>query len=250
MDLKKIYKNSIEEYNKTPLATEDKWILEFSKYTFFQFEKINEILKNKSDILDIGTGSGILPICLKKLGHNVTTIDHNVTGGNSLKNINIFDIESKNVDLNSGVLPFNDNSFNVIYMGDVIEHLPNSPKKIIAECSRLLKPNGRMIVSTPNSLRLIGRLKLLLGNSTWPKIETFYYDEYNGTHHHEYTPNELKFVFTDNKFMIEKIHFFEQNLIVDKRLNSLIGKIIKNILKIILNFAPELRSNIILIVKN
>ena len=48
MDLKKIYKNSIEEYNKTPLATEDKWILEFSKYTFLQFEKINEILKNKS----------------------------------------------------------------------------------------------------------------------------------------------------------------------------------------------------------
>ena len=135
-------------------------------------------------------------------------------------------------------------------MGDVIEHLPNSPKKILLECNRVLKKNSKMIVSTPNSLRLIVRLKTLFGYSPWPEIKTFYYDDYNGTHHHEYSLNELKFVFTDNQFMIEKIHLFEQNLIVDKRLNSFFGKIIKKILLLILNFTPKLRSNIILVVKN
>ena len=76
---------------------------------------------------------------LKKKNYNVITIDNFETGGNALSNINLFKIKNKNVDLNNGRLPFQDNEFDAINMGDVIEHLPNSPKKVMMECNRVLK---------------------------------------------------------------------------------------------------------------
>jgi len=250
VDLKKIYNQVIEEYNKTLLSVKFGWKHTYEEYTLKQITILYKLINSKSKILDIGTGSGIIPITFKKLGCEVITIDYKETSGEALDNIKLFGLKSLNVNLNEGKLPFESEYFDLIYMGDVIEHLPNSPKKILLECNRVLKKNSKMIVSTPNSLRLIVRLKTLFGYSPWPEIKTFYYDEYNGTHHHEYSLSELKFVFTDNQFMIEKIHFFEQNLKVDKRLNSLFGKIIKKILLLILNFTPKLRSNIILVVKN
>ncbi len=39
--------------------------------------------------------------------------------------------------------------FDVIFLGDVIEHVP-SPRTLIEECSRILKKGGVMIISTPN----------------------------------------------------------------------------------------------------
>lgn len=40
-------------------------------------------------------------------------------------------------------------SFDAITLNNVIEHLPN-PRETIAECRRLLKPAGRLVVITPN----------------------------------------------------------------------------------------------------
>jgi|TARA_B100001057_G_scaffold481685_1_gene555999 2-polyprenyl-3-methyl-5-hydroxy-6-metoxy-1,4-benzoquinol methylase len=249
IDLKKIYLEVLNEYNKTPHATKDGWRRDYSDYTFKQIEMINNIIKSGDKILDIGTGSGIVPICFNKIGYDVTTIDYDESGGNSLKNIDIFKIKNQNVNLNHGRLPFENETFNIINLGDVIEHLPNSPKKILKECNRVLKKNGYFLVSTPNSTRLINRLKLLIGHSVWPDIKSFYDDEYNGTHHHEYTYDELIFVLNDNGFKKDNIHFFEENLNIDNRLNSFTGKIIKKFLKVILFIVPRLKSNMILRVK-
>ncbi len=244
--LEKIYFETLQEYNNTPLAKDEGWTREYSKYTFTQIKMINEVLIKDAKILDIGTGSGIVPIFFKKKNYNVITIDNFETGGNALSNINLFEIKNKNVDLNKGHLPFEDNEFDVINMGDVIEHLPNSPKKVMIECNRVLKKNGHILISTPNSIRLINRLKLMFGNSVWPKIETFYFKDYNETHHHEYTLKELKFVLNDNGFSIDKIKFFEENINIDNRLNSFYGKFIKILLNLTLNLIPKLKSNMII----
>ena len=248
-NLKTIYLQALDDYNKTPLAYKEGWVQKFSNYSLLQILKINDVLNENNKILDIGTGSGIVPIVFKKMGFDICTIDYVVTGGNALNNIDLFNIPNKNVNLNNSILPFDNNSFDVIFMGDVIEHLPNSPKKIIKEFYRILKPGGYMVISTPNSLRLIGRIKLLFGHSIWPSLESFYNSEYNETHHHEYTPNELKFVFNDNGFKIDNLTFFEENLNVDKRFDSFLGRFIKFILNSILMVIPRLKSNMILTVK-
>lgn len=248
-NLKNVYQETLNEYNKTPLATKDGWYRDYSEYNLKQIEMISSVINFDDKILDIGTGSGIIPIFFNKIGYDVTTIDYVESGGNSLKNIDIFKIKNQNVDLNQGSLPFEDETFNIINLGDVIEHLPNSPKKILKECNRVLKKNGYFLVSTPNSTRLINRLKLFIGHSVWPDIKSFYDDEYNGTHHHEYTYDELIYVLNDNGFKKDNIHFFEENLNIDNRLNSFIGKFIKIFLKFILLIVPSLKSNMILRVK-
>lgn len=50
---------------------------------------------------------------------------------------------------NSYPYPFEDNSFDSIVAGEIIEHIPNLDA-FMKEVHRILKPNGRFILSTPN----------------------------------------------------------------------------------------------------
>ncbi|MCA1831923.1 MAG: class I SAM-dependent methyltransferase [Actinomycetota bacterium] len=48
-------------------------------------------------------------------------------------------------------LPFPDASFDAVVSLQVIEHL-SGPRDFVAECARVLRPGGRLIMSTPNRL--------------------------------------------------------------------------------------------------
>ncbi len=57
-------------------------------------------------------------------------------------------VEWVQADLNNP-LPFSDASFDVVVSTEVIEHLEN-PRAVVREFNRLLKPSGRVILTTPN----------------------------------------------------------------------------------------------------
>ena len=44
---------------------------------------------------------------------------------------------------------YEDNFFDVVFLGDIIEHVPN-PRELLIESKRILKKDGMLIVSTPN----------------------------------------------------------------------------------------------------
>jgi len=46
-------------------------------------------------------------------------------------------------------LPFKDDSFNVVIIKHIVEHLPD-PKKAIEEIARVMEPGGTLILATPN----------------------------------------------------------------------------------------------------
>jgi len=52
--------------------------------------------------------------------------------------------------LNEQSLPFADNRFDAVIAGDVIEHLEN-PSQFLRETHRVLKMNGRLVISTPQA---------------------------------------------------------------------------------------------------
>lgn len=57
-------------------------------------------------------------------------------------------------------IPFRNESFDIIVCGEILLYLPN-PRQILAECCRLLRPGGMLLVYNPISRfpKIIGKLK-------------------------------------------------------------------------------------------
>ena len=59
-------------------------------------------------------------------------------------------------------LPFEDDSFDVVVVAEVLEHI-RFPEQLLSEAKRVLVPGGTLIGSVPNCYRLKSRLRFLLG---------------------------------------------------------------------------------------
>jgi len=61
-------------------------------------------------------------------------------------------------------LQFDDESFDVVVAGELLEHL-RDPHRLATEIKRVLKPGGTFVASVPNAFRLKGRLRFLAGRA-------------------------------------------------------------------------------------
>jgi 2-polyprenyl-3-methyl-5-hydroxy-6-metoxy-1,4-benzoquinol methylase len=61
-------------------------------------------------------------------------------------------------------LPFEDESFDAVVAGEILEHV-RFPDEVVGEIGRVLRPGGVVVGSVPNAFRLKNRLKFLLGRS-------------------------------------------------------------------------------------
>ena len=98
------------------------------------------------DLLDFGAGTGQFTIRLRDGGRyrSVTGADLFARSGTVPA-----DIGWVQGDLNER-LPLRDGSFDLIVAAEVIEHLEN-PRAMCREIFRLLRPGGRLVLSTPNN---------------------------------------------------------------------------------------------------
>lgn len=69
------------------------------------------------------------------------------------------------VEIHEGVsldeaLPFESESYDLVIMTEILEHLPNHFQSL-REVARIIKPNGYLITTTPNTARLHSRISFL-----------------------------------------------------------------------------------------
>jgi 2-polyprenyl-3-methyl-5-hydroxy-6-metoxy-1,4-benzoquinol methylase len=174
-------------------------------------------------LLDVGTGSGVVPRALQLMGAEVHSVDFPKTGGTeALSRLMGLGIKGYYADFGGDGVPVAEGSIDVVFCGNIIEHLPHTPRYFLAEARRVLKPGGHLVIDTKNAVDLKTRLKMLGGISNWPAIEGVYEHEYNYYHHKEYTLDELAEAVKRSGFEIrERISeevFFRRSL---KRLGSL-----------------------------
>jgi len=121
----------------------------------------------------------------------------------------------RHFNVETDVFPYADETFDVVLMGEILEHLTVNPSHALSEIHRVLKPGGSVIITTPNVLACQNFLKLAVGQNIYDR-----YSEYGvyGRHNREYTPTEiLEFLrachFAPTMMRVEDIHPHSRRLI-------------------------------------
>ena len=102
---------------------------------------VNSLQPAKGSILDIGAGTGDFLSVVKENGWNTIGVEPS----EKAKAI----AQKKGVSFVEQTSELENNSFDVITMWHVLEHVPNLDNQI-KELKRLLKPNGSLIIAVPN----------------------------------------------------------------------------------------------------
>jgi 2-polyprenyl-3-methyl-5-hydroxy-6-metoxy-1,4-benzoquinol methylase len=125
------------------------------------------------DILDVGCGSGLNSAVLAAKGHRVRGVDLSQA---AIERYRSRGFEGSVGDFDNG-LNYPDASFDVVFCSEVIEHM-TSPEILAAEMSRILRPGGLLVLSTPNSAfwlyRVLGLLGYTVGELQHPKHFQFF----------------------------------------------------------------------------
>jgi SAM-dependent methyltransferase len=110
------------------------------------------------EILDVGCGSGTNSRALAAKGHKMHGIDISEA---AIARYRSHGFEGRVVNLEIGI-DYPNSSFDLVFCSEVIEHM-TSPEVLAAEMHRVLRPGGRLVLSTPNSAFWLYRVLAIFG---------------------------------------------------------------------------------------
>jgi SAM-dependent methyltransferase len=167
-------------------------------------------------VLELGANPYFMTLLVQKyLGYHVTAANffgdyRDETGGQGETTIrsarygetHAFPFKIFNVEIDP--YPYDDAEFDVVLCCEILEHLVSDPSHLMSESHRVLKPNGCLIVTTPNVTRLENVVKIVRGQNLHHPY--FGFGVY-GRHNREYTATELG--------QLLGVHHFETTVVVD-----------------------------------
>ncbi len=153
----------------------------------------------RGPLLEIPAGEGALAWQLHKLGYSVTAGDIDPTF------CKVRVIPCIHLDLNRR-FPIEDEKFGFVSCVEGIEHLQDH-FEFVRECHRVLKPGGRLVLSTPNILNLASRLKFLMSGfySLVPRPINEFSLVPVFDHIHPQTYYQLRYMLHTQGFEIERV---------------------------------------------
>ncbi len=113
---------------------------------------LREVPGQCSHVLDVGCGRAWVAAMLCPRNIHVCSLDISPTNPSKALQTYPFSNHSA-VAADAMSLPFADNSFDCVIASEIIEHLPH-PELFVPELLRVLKPGGRLLVSTPYKEKL------------------------------------------------------------------------------------------------
>jgi len=168
---------------------------EFKPFRYSSHEKIISLVKPNSKVLDIGCASGYIASQLKKKNCEVTGIDNSKEylkeAKKHCKEVQLLDISRETPK----------GTYDVIILGDVLEHTPN-PEEILIKLKKNLSPAGTIIISVPNIVNIYARFKIMTG--TFPQDDKGIFDR---THLRYFTIKSLKALIKNSNLKIRKLNF-------------------------------------------
>jgi len=135
-------------------------------------------------------------------------------------------LNAKVADVEKG-LPFEDHSFDLVFAGEIIEHIIDTDF-LLEEIKRVLKPKGELVITTPNVASLDRRLMLLFNiNPFFPASFSFPKDTQAG--HVRFFNNKLLISFLEHKGF--KIDSYESDVwsFPGEKYSRLLGRLLPSL---------------------
>lgn len=122
-------------------------------------EKIQEVLKPKSKILDLGAGEGAMSKRLTDLNYEVVSIDVNKDEF-KCEEATFYQVDFNNPEAVSSLTEKFESHFDLVLGMEVIEHVEN-PWQYTRLLKKMLKDKGYLLITTPNITSWLSRIIFL-----------------------------------------------------------------------------------------
>lgn len=205
----------VETYGRAMEASEKP---EYFRLHRYRFRALLAALAHEParDVLEIGATPGQFTGILVRAGYRVDAVDLFPEQRAELWRRLGVDVQFCNLD--EQLLPYADASFDAVVFSEVIEHLNASPLGAIREMARVLRPGGRLILSTPNQHYLKSRFRTLADILLGRPFEPFrdfqrsmrlvgpqrYYN-----HSRLYTMEELRWLLEEAGFQVAQARYVD-----------------------------------------
>lgn len=128
-----------------------------------RIEKTLSLIGSGKRVLDVGCCDGSITLRIKKLGNEVVGID---ISEKAVRRARKKGLEVYVVDLNNEAIPKNLGKFDVVVAAEILEHIFDTDG-FLKKLRDVLKPQGYLILTTPNLAGIGARLQLLFGRKPW-----------------------------------------------------------------------------------
>jgi cyclopropane fatty-acyl-phospholipid synthase-like methyltransferase len=152
-----------------------------------------KLYKKSGQLLDIGCNIGLFLKVAAQNGFHATGVELNeecARYGRQFFDLTIFSEHLEKIG-------FQNDKFDIVTLFDVLEHIPDI-KSFISEVRRILKPDGLLVVQSPN----IGSLMAKLTKSKWAWLCP-------PDHLYHFTPDTMSCFLTAQGFTIQKMETWE-----------------------------------------
>ena len=158
-------------------------------------------------ILEVGCLPGHLTVLLREAGLDVHGVD--IDPGRVQPLWDRYGIGVEAVDIETEPLPFVDDRFDLVLFTEMLEHLRVNPLHALREISRVLRPGGTLLLSTPN-ITPLHRVGFLLGRDyQGDPVEEFGKLERIGHMGHVrlYSTQEVARILEHTGFAVEEVRY-------------------------------------------
>jgi len=163
-------------------------------FRFFRAFKVFTLYPGAKSILDIGSGRGFMLYYLKKCYRFKRTAGTQISENAFEFSKHKLGLEIYNKDLLE--LPFENDSFNIVTMWHVLEHVAK-PEEYISKIFDILGDDGRLIIEVPN----FNSWSRAMTGKYWLGLDLDYHITF-------FTPESLSSLLKKYKFKIKTIHTF------------------------------------------
>jgi len=141
------------DYNSIPIGYYDEVFRRRrgiqSKWHHLKFCRVAREISSRARHLDVACGPGTF---ISTLDSSIESLGVDIAEAQILYAQTQYGLSNKRFRVMvPGKLPFDDSIFDVVTSVELIEHIsPDDASQLLAECRRVLRPGGKLVITTPN----------------------------------------------------------------------------------------------------